>query len=554
MTRIDASTGLWSVTAVLLGASCVIAAPHFTDVTEEAGIDFSHVNGANGRKYIIETVGAGGAFLDADGDGKLDIYLINGAEVPGTPSPETKRNALYLNRGGTRFVDVTGAARVGDTSYGMGCAAADIDNDGDLDLFLSNFGPDVLYRNEGNWPDGHFIDITETAGVGDGRWSTSSAFADVDADGLVDLYVATYTSFTYDTHRLCSEGGSGLQLYCGPEAYDGVPNILYRNRGNGRFEDITEEAGLFTDEGKDLGVVFGDVDGDGDPDLYVANDRTTNQLFVNDGQGRFEEMGFLAGAAFNEDGEVEAGMGVDMGDIDNDGLPDLFVTNFQWETNTLYHNLGDGMFMDETYTAGLGMGSIARLSWGTRIVDLDNDGDRDIIVAAGHLESDVEQTESTTFPQRNQLYLNDGTGRFVEHKEVEGTALAVRKVSRGAATGDYDDDGDLDVLVTNCAGTPTLLRNDGGNENNWLSVRLEGTVSNRAAIGAKVEVVSGDLRQVDEVRAGSSYLSQSDLRLFFGLGSRERVDRLKVMWPSGLVEVREGIPVNGEVTLIEAEQ
>ena len=528
------------------------AVPHFTDVTEEAGIDFLHANGANGRKYVIETVGPGVGFLDVDGDGYLDIYLINGAEVPGTVLAEKPSNALYLNEGGARFRDVTAATGAGDTGYGLGCAAADIDNDGDEDLYVTNFGPNVLYRNDGDWPAGRFTDIAAAAGVTDGLFSSSSAFADVDRDGSVDLFVGNYNAFSYENHVTCHAAGSDLQLYCGPEAYVGVRDVLYHNSGDGSFADVTESAGLLNATGKELGVVFGDVDGDGDPDLYLANDKMLNFLYLNDGSGRFEEVGYFAGAALNEDGEFEAGMGVDMGDVDNDGRPDLFVTNFQWETNTLYRNMGDGTFVDDTFSSGLGMGSIPYLSWGTRFVDFDNDGDRDIFIANGHLESDVALIQSTTFPQRNQLFLNDGTGSFQEHEDVTGSALAIKKVSRGAAFGDYDNDGDMDILVGNCSGTTTLMRNDGGNENNWLKLRLEGTVSNRSAIGTRVELVSGDLTLVDEVRSGASYLSQSDLRLFFGLGSRDRVDRLTVIWPGGTSEVHEGLTVNREIVLTEA--
>ncbi len=528
------------------------AVPHFTDVTEDAGIDFLHANGASGRKYVIETVGPGVGFLDVDGDGNLDIYLINGAEVPGTVLAEKPTNVIYLNEDGVRFRDVTAATGAGDTGYGLGCAAADIDNDGDEDLYVTNFGPNVLYRNDGDWPGGRFTDITATAGVAAGLFSSSSAFADVDGDGSVDLFVANYNDFSYENHVICRAAGSDLQLYCGPEAYVGVRDILYHNSGDGSFEDVTESAGLINATGKELGVVFGDVDGDGDPDLYLANDKMLNFLYLNDGSGRFEEVGYFAGVALNEDGEFEAGMGVDMGDVDNDGRPDLFVTNFQWETNTLYRNMGDGTFVDDTFSSGLGLGSIPYLSWGTRFVDFDNDGDRDIFIANGHLESDVALIQSTTFPQRNQLFLNDGTGSFREHKDVAGSALAIKKVSRGAAFGDYDNDGDMDILVGNCGGTTTLMRNDGGNENNWLRLRLEGTVSNRAAIGTRVELVSGDLVQVDEVRSGASYLSQSDLRLFFGLGSRDRVDRLTVMWPGGASDVHEGLSVNREIILTEA--
>ena len=402
-------TFFWSFLSLSLVILPLGAESHFTEVTREAGIDFVHVNGAGGRKYTNETIGPGCAFFDYDNDGRLDIYLVNGGEVPGTQLPEKPADKLYRNQGDGTFADVTQATGTGDTGYGMGCAAADYDNDGDLDLYLSNFGPDVLYRNDG----GRFADVARQAGVSDTLWSSSCAFADVDNDGLVELYVANYHDFSYANHKVCAEGGSGLHLYCGPEAFNGVRDFLYHNNGDGTFADITERAGLLNPTGKELGVVFGDVDRDGDQDLYLANDKTANFLYINDGRGRFEEVGLLAGVAYNGDGDAQSGMGVDMGDYDNDGWPDLFVTNFQWDTNTLYHNNGDNTFTDRTFEANLGKDSIPYLSWGTRFFDFDNDGDRDIFVASGHLESDVERAyENTTFPQLNQLFVNDGRGRF----------------------------------------------------------------------------------------------------------------------------------------------
>ena len=531
---------------LLLLSVPLYANPRFHDATQEAGIDFVHVNGANGQKFVIETVGPGGGFFDYDGDGRLDIYLINGAAVPGTDYDPAPQNALYRNRGDGTFADVTAHAGVGDTGYGMGCAVGDYDNDGDLDLYVTNFGANVLYRNEG---DGTFADVTGAAQVGDEGWGASAAFADIDRDGFVDLYVGNYHNFSYTNHRVCAEGGSGLQLYCGPEAFDGVTDVLYRNEGDGTFADITTAAGLGSAEGKELGVVFSDVDLDGDPDLYLANDKTLNFLYLNDGTGHFADEALLAGVAYNEDGDVEAGMGVDMGDYDNDGDPDLFVTNFQWETNTLYKNLGDGTFVDETFLAGLGKGSIAYLSWGTRFFDVDNDGDRDLFIANGHLESDVEQYENATFPQRNQLFLNVGDGRFEEYAE-DGGALSLKRVSRGAAFGDYDDDGDIDVLVANVADRPTLMRNDGAG-GQWVRLRLEGRDSNRAGIGTRVEVTSGGRVQTDEVRSGASYLSQSDVQLHFGLGAVTSIERVVVYWPSGRVEEYADLGVNQEHLLVE---
>ncbi len=534
---------------LLLPFASRATAPKFAEVTATAGLEFHHVNGADGKKFVIETLGAGAGFFDFDGDNLLDIYLINGAATPGMDYATPPRNALYRNEGNGTFSDVTESSGVGDEGYGMGMAVGDYDNDGDLDLYLGNFGANVLYRNEGN---GTFSDVTEQSGVGDERWATSCAFSDVDRDGFVDLYVANYHDFSYDNHRVCAEGGSGLKLYCGPEAFDGVPDILYRNRGDGTFFDVTQASGLYSDKGKELGVVFGDIDLDGDTDLYLANDQTLNFLYLNDGQGQFEEMGLLAGAAYNEDGDVEAGMGVDMGDYDNDRYPDLFVTNFQWETNTLYKNLADGTFVDETFMAGLGKGSIPYLSWGTRFFDYDSDGDRDVFIANGHLESDVESYENTTFAQRNQIFENVGEGRFEEREPLSADdGLAVRKVSRGAAFGDYDEDGDVDILVANVDDGPTLMRNDTEEGHHWLRIQLLGNRSNGAGIDTRVEVHAGSLVQTDQVRSGASYLSQSDLRLHFGLGKAERVDKLVVYWPSGHVEEVVDVAVDRTLILTE---
>ena len=540
---------------LLLAVSCPLGRAHadvrFSDVTTDAGIAFVHVSGAGGRKYMNETVGSGGAFFDYDGDGDLDIYLANGAAVPGHALAVTPTNALYRNDGDGHFDEVTKAVGAGDTGYAMGCAAGDIDNDGDLDLYVTNLEANVLYRNDDGGDGRRFADIGKQAGVDDDRWGSSCAFADVDADGFVDLYVATYTDFSYDNHRVCREGGGDLQLYCGPEAYNGVGDVLFRNLGGGTFDDITATAGLDQSVGKELGVLFGDVDIDGDIDLYLASDQTQNFLFLNNGQGRFDEQSLFAGTAYSEDGEAEGGMGVHLGDYDADGWPDLFVSNFQWETNTLYRNLGDGRYRDVTGATGLGRSSLAYLGWGTRLFDVDNDGDLDLFVANGHPERDIALYQNATFAQRNQLFINDGIGRFREVTDVAGTALGVVAVSRGAAFGDYDDDGDVDILVTNCEGPPTLMRNDGVDINNWLRVRLQGTTSNRAAIGARVELVSGSLQLQDQVLGGGSYLSQSDLRLHFGLGSRNEVDVLRVFWPSGQIDEVRTLAANNEVLIIE---
>ena len=534
----------------LSGSGVGAGTPVFTDVTVESGIDFVHTNGATGRKYVIETVGPGAAFLDVDADGDLDVYLLNGAPTgPGAvPSPQLV-NRMYRNSGAGTFVDRTAGSGLGDDGYGMGSCAADVDNDGDLDVYVTNFGPNRYYEND--LPAGRFVDRTAAAAVGDSAFSTGCAFADVAADGFVDLYVANYHDFSYANHKLCAEGGSGLQLYCGPESFTGVRDHLFRNQADGTFTDETEARGLLSTDGKELGVVFGDIDLDGDPDLYLANDKTLNFLYINKGGGHFDETGLLAGVAYNEDGDVEAGMGDHLADYDGDMLPDLLVTNFQWETNTLYRNVGGATFLDETFNAGFGKSSIPYLSWGTQFFDVDNDGDRDAFIASGHLESDVEIYENTTFAQRNQLFLNDGSGRFEEITPIQGSALDERQVSRGAAFGDYDDDGDIDILVANVSERPQLLRNDTVGAGHWLRLRREGTRSNHSAIGARVTLKAGSQQASAEVATGGSYLSQSDLRLHFGFGSATVVDSVSVSWPSGVVQVLTHVAVDQQHVIRE---
>jgi hypothetical protein len=515
------------------------------EATAAAGIDFHHVNGGSGRRFFLETVGSGAVFFDANGDGFVDLYLVNGAVLPGATAEVTPTNRLYIsNRDGT-FVDVTARAGVGDTGYGAGCAAADYDNDGDLDLYVTNFGPNTLYRNDG---DGTFTNVTETAGVGDGGWSLSCAFADYDNDGHVDLYVTNYIDFSFDEHVTCTQ--RDLSVYCSPELYRGAPDTLYRNRGDGTFEDVTRPAGVFDETGKGMGVVFADYDNDGFADCYVANDVGANYLYRNLGDGTFESVAWIAGVEGDENGYTQGTMGVDFGDMDGDGLLDLVGLNYQKQPNALYRNEGDGFFEDLSLRAGFGY-SLPLVGWGTDFLDLDNDGDLDIFVANGHLQDRVEEYDpSTSYAQLNQVLINDGTGRYTIASDL-GPGSAVRKSSRGFASADIDNDGDLDLIVTNAADAPDLLVNEGGNRLAWLRVRLVGVRANRAGIGARVIVRSGDTTQVDEVRAGSGYLSQNDLVLHFGLGSRTCVDSIEVRWPGGHIDIYHGPPINHTVTITE---
>ena len=432
----------------------------------------------------------------------------------------------------------------------MGCTAADYDNDGDPDLYITCYGPNILYRNNG---DGTFTDVTALAGVGDPGVAMGTAFADYDMDGDLDLYVANYIEYRPELNKHCARV-KGIRIYCGPDAFPTQPDVFYRNNGNRTFTDITEAVGLLPDAARELGAVFFDYDNDGDPDLYVCGDMTPNLLYRNDG-GRFTEQGPLAGCSYSDEGAVLSGMGVAAGDYDNDGLFDLFVTNHQREPNSLYRNLGNGLFADVTFGSGLGIPSLSSLAMGTVFFDYDNDGDRDLFVANGHLDDNVEWFDAgVTYAQPNQLFRNDGNGRFTEVTNSAGPGLALKQVSRGVAVGDYDNDGDLDLVVSNNNQPAALLRNDGGNQNHWLALRLVGAgvpFSNRDGIGARIKVVAGGLAQVDEVRGGSSWLSQNDLRVFFGLGEKRQVDLVEIRWPSGVVQQLRSVKVDQVLTVYE---
>ena len=514
--------------------------PSFVEIAQEAGIDFRHINGASGRYYYVEAYGSGAVFLDYDNDGYQDLYAVNGAPLPGFEADGVPTNAFYRNRGDGTFTDVTVSTGTGHAGYGMGSCVGDIDNDGFADLYVTNFGPNVLYRNRG---DGTFADVTAAVGVGDARLSTSAAFADIDNDGDLDLYVANNARIDLESDEGCRRGE--IPVYCAPTEYPGESGVLYRNDSSGKFADITRAAGLYNDAGRQLGVVFGDYDTDGDTDLYVANDMTANFLYRNDGQARFAEVGLSAGVALSESARPEAGMGTDFGDFDRDGDLDIAVCNFQWEACRLYRNDGDDAFADMSFASGLGEPTLATLTFGTDFLDYDNDGDLDLYLANGHVHPEVEAFDkATSYPQLDQLFVNDGSGKFALAIEDMGPGMALAGVSRGAAFADIDNDGDMDAFVSNNNQRPFLLRNDGGNRNHWLAIKTIGRVSNRDGIGARVKVISGDLVQIEEVRSGSSYLSQNDLRVYFGLGRRERVDRVEIRWPSGIVQTLEEMAID----------
>ncbi|MHC4745433.1 MAG: FG-GAP repeat domain-containing protein, partial [Planctomycetota bacterium] len=455
----------------------------FTDVTEQTGITFEHTDGSSGRRYIVESISAGLALFDYDGDGDIDIYFLNGAPLPGAVFESPPRNALYRNDGGFSFTNVSEESGLGDTGYGLGVTVGDYDNDGDADVYLNNYGPNVLYRNNG---DGTFADVTRNAGVGNGdKVGAGACFLDMDSDGDLDLFVSNYLKFSPATHVPHSK--RGFPQYGTPLDYPPEPDTMYRNNGDGTFTDVSASCGFGKHPGTGMGTVCGDYDSDGDADIFVANDVMGNFLFKNDGAGRFEEVGLAAGVAFDYYGREQASMGVNCGDYDNDGLLDFFVTSYAQEFATLYRNLGDGLFEDATITSGAGVGTLNHVTWGSGLIDFDNDGDRDIFIAAGHVQDNVENYDTrTAYRQRNTVQMNLGNGKFTNVTENCGPGLKVIAASRGAGFDDLDNDGDIDAVILNARSKPTIVRNDSAPAGNWLKIRLEGTKTNRQGIGARV--------------------------------------------------------------------
>ncbi len=521
------------------------------DVTGEAGITFRHTDGSSGRYYIPETVTSGLALFDYDGDGLIDIYFPNGAPLPGAKVETPPRHALYKNLGGWKFQDVTHQAGVGCTGYGMGATAGDYDNDGNQDLYVSNFGPKVLYRNNG---DGTFTDVTRQAGVADGsKLGAGACFLDIDGDGDLDLFVANYVKFSYETHFI--ERAGGFPEYASPKAYPPERQTLYRNNGDGTFTDISAESRIAEHPGKGMGVVCADYDNDGDTDIFVLNDVFGNFCFRNDGKGVFEEVSLANGFKYNGEGMPLGSMGVDCGDYDNDGRLDFYQTSYQAELPVLFRNLGNGILEDVTVRTGAGQGTLDNVKWGCGYVDLDNDGLRDLFVAKGHLQDLIDQYDhNTSYRARNVVLRNTGGGKFLDVTDLCGDGLAPVHSSRGAAFDDLDNDGDIDAVILNSREKPTILRNmlnESGSPNHWLQIRLRGVKTNRDGVGAQVKVVAGNLTQVDEVHSGRGYQSHFGSRLHFGLGKRDRVDRIEVRWLGGGVDVLENVAVDRLLTITE---
>jgi len=513
----------------------------FINIASDAGITFKHENGASPQKYMPETMAGGSIIFDYNNDGWPDIFFVNGGSFTDKQKAAGALHRLYRNNKDGSFTDVTSGSGIGVSGFGMGACSADYDNDGWPDLYITSMGGNKLYHNNGN---GTFTDVTEKAGVGLRLWSASCAFGDIDNDGYVDLFVTNYVDFSVSNNKYCVYSGD-TRVYCHPNVYNGQPDVLYRNNGDGTFTDVSRQAGIYRTDGKGLGVVFGDYDNDGWADIFVANDSTPNFLFHNKGKGVFEEVALVAGVAVGSDGQALAGMGTDMGDIDADGLLDIFVTNLDRQTHSLYRNLGKGLFANVTFESGVGEATLPFVGFGSVFFDFDNDTDLDLAIANGDVIDNVSLfRDSTSYEQRNLLLQNDGTGKFRDVGPASGPGFALKKPSRSLSAGDIDNDGDLDLLIGNVGQAPDLLRNDGGNHNNSLLIRTVGSKSNRDGIGARLKLMVDGKVLIREVKAGSSYLSQSDLRLHFGMGRAARAQRLEIRWPSGAVDVLQDVQAN----------
>ncbi len=534
------------------------AAPVFTDVTEASGIRFRHENSPTTSKYLIETMGGGVALFDYDGDGRLDVFFVNGAALadpmPAGAEPDKSAprfaNRLYRNKGDGTFEDVTARAGLATArGYGMGVAVGDYDNDGLEDLYVTNYGANILYHNNG---DGTFTDVTARAGVAAGGWSTSAGFFDYDNDGRLDLFVARYVDFTFANNPYCGERRPGYREYCHPRSFRGVTDLLFHNNGDGTFTDVSNEAGLAKLTGKSLGVAFADYDADGRIDAYVANDSVPAFLLHNDGNGRFTDAALTAGVAYNGEGAAVAGMGADLADYDGDGRPDLFVTTLSGETYSLYRNRGEGAFTYATQGSGIGEATLPFSGWGTKFFDYDNDGRMDLFVAQGHVLDTIELTSDHLKYQQPPLLLRGDGERFTSVGASAGTVFRQSWAGRGAAFGDLDDDGDTDIAVATCGQRPYLLRNDGGNRRHWLAIRTVGSRSNRDGIGCRVKTVTpSGLTQYHTVTTAGSYLSASDKRLLIGLGGDDRLRLLELHWPSGVVQRLEDVRADQLLTIKE---
>ena len=535
---------------ILIG-SAAAQPPIFVDVTEEAGIHFKHSNGKTDHKHIIETMGSGVVFFDYDADGDADLYFVNSGNIPQAKQDAQQAhlgNVLYRNEGNGHFTDVTETSGTGDTGYGMAAAAGDIDNDGDADLYIANFGQDTLYRNNG---DGTFTDITEAAGIDNKLWGIAAIYLDFDVDGDLDIFVVNYLTYELSMPVTTFKGIVG---YGHPRSYEGTPDVLYRNNGDGTFTNIAETAGVTNPtEGRGMAAVACDYDNDGFPDIYVTNDTNRNFLYHNNGDGTFTDESLFIGVGYDESGVAEGSMGVDCGDYNGDGWLDLIVANS--EKATLYKNEEGLFFADATAESGLQQPTLPFVGFSPLFLDYDNDGHLDLFCANGHPQDVIETLmDHETYAQRDQMFQNRGDSTYADVSETTGAYFTEALVGRAAATADYDNDGDTDIVIMNSNQRAVLLRNDGGNQKNWLGLKLVGSQNNRDGIGAKVTLSTGEMTQMREGKSGSSYASGSDTRLLFGLGQNQHVEKISIVWQSGTTQVLENVSINQTLTIVESKE
>lgn len=523
----------------------------YVDVARSAGLTFQHDNAATPEKYLIETMCSGCGWIDYNQDGLMDLYLVNGAATRLYKPPHPLRSALYRNNGDGTFTDITAQAGAGaEGLFGMGVAVGDYDNDGYPDLYVTGYDRCILYHNNG---DGTFSDVTAHAGVSNqGKWGSSAAWFDYDNDGRLDLVIANYVDWSPDNNLWCGDHKPGYRGYCHPDVYHGQTPTLFHNNGDGTFADVSKASGVGLKPGNGLGVVTFDYDNDGWQDIFIANDSMANFLFHNNRDGTFREVSYMAGVALSSDGRPEAGMGTDAADTTGSGWLDLMVTHLDFEQARLYRNLKDGSFEDATFQARLGFGTFHLSGFGVRFMDYDNDGARDIFMANGHILDNIQLIHADVrYAEPKLMYRNLGGGIFENTSGKLGADFVSPRVSRGAAIGDFDNDGDLDILVNNNGQAPQLLRNDGGNQNHWLEILLVGTKSNRDGVGARVKVVAGNLTLYDQRKGGMSYQSAQDPRLHFGLGKQETVDSVEIQWPSGTSTKLTSLRANRIITVKE---
>jgi hypothetical protein len=541
--------------AVLLAD--VLSSELFVDATSTSKLDFEHASSATSSKYLVETMGGGVALIDYNNDGRLDIFFTNGARLEDPMPPERVpdksdrrfHNRLFRANPDNTYTDVTDKAGLAGSGYGMGVAAGDFDNDGYDDLYVTNYGSNILYRNRG---DGTFEDVTAQAGVAASGWSTSAGFFDYDNDGRLDLFVCRYVEWHFAKNPYCGERRPGYRAYCHPENFNGITSILFHNDGDGRFSDVSEKSKIANPDGKALGVAFSDYNDDGWTDIYVANDSVQSFLYRNNKDGTFTDVSLVAGVGYNEDGRAFAGMGVDFSDYDNDSRPDIIVTDLSHETYALYRNNGDATFTYSTGPSGVGKATSQYSGWGAKFIDYDNDGWKDIFAAQGHVLDTIQLTAPNLRYLQPPLLLRNEAGTFRDVGAGAGGVFARPNAGRGAAFGDLDNDGDIDVVISNCGQPAQILLNATGNRANWLRLDLTGKSSNRNAIGARVSAkLRNGLQQTYEVQSASSYMAANDRRVLFGLGSEPVVQRVEIRWPSGRSQVLENVKAGQTLSLTE---